>query len=206
MSLMNRLNAHFATCAAAAVVGVGAAAANAAVVQSPVMNLAIPVNIDGVYVNVVTGATASSSFAGYDINPYSSSSLTWFSPGAPNHGCVAGGGSSATLVDNLALGSIIGGASVFATNTASESSGSTAFAFNSSNNYVGFRFEDATLGAGVRYGYMQIKLGASFTDATRAIVAIWYETSGEGITVVPAPGAVALLGLAGLVGKRRRVK
>ena len=73
--LKERLNRHFATAA----VAVGAAAfgaaqqANAGIVHSGAVNIVIPDNIDGVYMNVVTGATGplGGGVAGWDINPYS---------------------------------------------------------------------------------------------------------------------------------------
>ncbi|MEY3022884.1 MAG: hypothetical protein RIS86_2082, partial [Planctomycetota bacterium] len=75
--LSNRLAKHFGAAAAAAVV-VGSA--NAAIVHWADANLTIPNTIDGLYINVETRATGSSgaSTAGWDINPYSSTSLTFF--------------------------------------------------------------------------------------------------------------------------------
>ncbi|MFM7798746.1 MAG: MYXO-CTERM sorting domain-containing protein [Planctomycetota bacterium] len=45
-------------------------------------------------------------------------------------------------------------------------------------------------------------MGASAT--VRTLVSVCYEDSGGAITVVPAPGAMALLGLAGVASRRRR--
>jgi hypothetical protein len=43
------------------------------------------------------------------------------------------------------------------------------------------------------------------TNTVRTITDIFYEdVAATAITVVPAPGAIALLGLAGLAGRRRR--
>jgi hypothetical protein len=77
MMLSNRLMKHFGAAAAAAVV-VGSA--NAAIVAWENCNLVIPNNIDGLYINVETRATGSagSGVAGWDIKPYSATSLTWF--------------------------------------------------------------------------------------------------------------------------------
>jgi MYXO-CTERM domain-containing protein len=42
------------------------------------------------------------------------------------------------------------------------------------------------------------------TAATRTLLFVEYGNAGESVTVVPAPGAIALLGLAGFAGRRRR--
>ncbi|MEY5033099.1 MAG: hypothetical protein RL354_2130, partial [Planctomycetota bacterium] len=56
---------------------------------------------------------------------------------------------------------------------------------------------------GTKYGYGLFQIGSSIFGADRTITDIYYEDSGASI-VVPAPGAIALLGLAGLAGRRRR--
>ncbi len=69
-------------------------------------------------------------------------------------------------------------------------------------NYFGFRFQ--YLGA-THYGFGVMRLGASITD--RYMMGFAFESSaGAAILTdaIPAPGAVALLGLAGLAGSRRR--
>ncbi|MFM9168717.1 MAG: hypothetical protein ACKOTD_00950, partial [Phycisphaerales bacterium] len=59
---------------------VSATAAHAAVVAWENCNLVIPNTIDGLYITVQTRVTGSagSVVAGWDINPYSTTSLTWF--------------------------------------------------------------------------------------------------------------------------------
>ena len=44
--------------------------ADAAIVYSGVVSISIPDNIDGVYLNVVTGASGAVLPAGWDVNPY----------------------------------------------------------------------------------------------------------------------------------------
>jgi len=208
MSLLNKLDKHFVAAAATAVVAGGA---QGAIIYSGVVNIAIPLNFDGVYLNVVTGATGTSGAGtpGWDINPYGATALTWFTPGTPaaSHGLVRGQGSSTTFVDNLAGLSnyvIDGSASQNYGTGTNETTGATAFVFNSSNNIVGFRFFNEATGA-VNYGWMRLSLGASF-GSTRSIVDYAYEDTGAGIVAgaIPGPGAIALLGLAGLAGRRRR--
>ncbi len=87
--------------------------------------------------------------------------------------------------------------------------GSSIAALNGTTGYLGFAIfdivaPDTTLEiANVRYGWIQFtgNLGAGGT-----IVGYAYDTTGAAIAagMVPAPGAIALLGAAGLVGRRRR--
>lgn len=210
-ALKTRLNAHFAACAAVAATAAVAAPQNAdaAIVYSGPVSINIPLTTAGVYLNVVTGVNNVSPAAvpGWDINPFSGTTLSWFAA-TPNasSGYIANLGSSVTLVDNLAPGTLISSANTFNFNNSSESTGATAFNFNSNNNYVGFRFQNEAAGNQVQYGWVQVHLGATFTDPTRAIIGYAYENTGTGINsgAVPAPGALALLGLAGIVGGRRR--
>jgi hypothetical protein len=69
------------------------------------------------------------------------------------------------------------------------------------NNIFGFRFLNAQ--NQVRYGYGVMFIGANALE--RTLVSLSYENTGLSIVAVPAPGAVALAGLAGIVsGTRRR--
>lgn len=204
MNLRTRVGLHLAACAAAATV---AGSSSAAIVWSGIVNINIPSNIDGVYLNVVTGqsGTSGSAVAGWDVNPYSATTLTWFS--STGGGYARGGGSSATLVDNLAFGTVIGSGLSYGSGSV-ETTGATAFILNSDQNLVGFRFVNGSgAGATTHYGWMRIQVSGTLSAQPRAIVEYAYESDANGsITAgtIPAPGAVALLGLAGLVGRRRR--
>jgi hypothetical protein len=209
MKITDRLNAHFAAVAVVASAGAMGAShnADAAIVWSGIVNIAIPSNIDGVYMNILTGqtGTSGSSVAGWDINPYGGTTLQFFGPAGG--GFVRGLGSSGTLVDNLAQGMMIDATQSFGTGTA-ETTGSTAFFAGSMSNLVGFRFVNEATGQ-THYGWMRILLGgAGLAAQPRSIIEYAYEsTAGVGIgagVIIPAPGAIALLGLAGLVGRRRR--
>lgn len=186
------------------------ATADAQIVYSGPLSIQIPVTTAGIYINVVTGASGAtpSAVPGWDINPFSSTTLSWFGTNTlAQTGYVRGGGSSATLVDNLALGTIVSASSPgtpnYATgpNGASETTGATAFNLNSSSNYVGFRFLNETTGL-VNYGWLQVQVGATLNNASRFILGWAFETSGAGIAVgdtgavaVPEPGTY-LAGLA----------
>ncbi len=204
--LSNRLNKHFVAAAAVAVVG-ATQVASAAIVSSGPVSIGIPATTAGIYLNVVTGVSNVSPglVSGWDLNPWNASNLSWFNPSSPAGGVyVTGGGSSATLVDNLAAGTLISGASVYGSGV-SESTGSTAFNLNSSDNLVGFRFLNEGT-ATVNYGWVRVLLGATQNATGRAMIEYAYEDTGAGIEAgrVPTPGSLALLGLGGLAAARRR--
>ena len=195
--LSNRLAKHFGAAAAAAVV-VGSA--NAAVVAWTNCNLVIPATIDGLYINVETQATgsAASVVAGWDINPYSATSLTWFN--ATGTGMMRYPGVTTGSAGNLALNTVVGATGSFGSGAVTVGSAAGNWQLNATNIF-GFRF----IGADglTHYGYGTMDVGSAIT--TRTITNIYFEsTAATAITVVPAPGALALLGLAGLAGRRRR--
>lgn len=211
MKLSNRLNKHFAACAAvaAATVAVAPQQADAAIVYSGTVNLNIASTTNGLYLNVETGAYNTTgggggTVAGWDVNPWSSTTLNYFNPAAPAGGVYVqrtGGGATA----NLALGTLIGGGSTYG-NLGAQTTGAEAHVLNGADNYIGFRFNAAD--GLTRYGWMRITLGSTLSAQPRTLVDYAYESDvGVGILAgagVPAPGAFALLGLAGLVGSRRR--
>jgi len=207
MRISNRLEKH---AIAASMVALGAtAAANAAIVAWTDCNLVIPNTIDGLYINVETrvSGSAGAGVAGWDINPYSATALTWFN--ATGTGMMRYPGATTGSAGNLAIGMIVGGAGVtnngFAT---SFGSGSVVVGSAPGNwqlnavNYFGFRFVAGD--GGTKYGYGTFAIGSAINGADRTITNLYYEDSGASITVVPAPGAIALLGLAGFAGRRRR--
>ncbi|MCX5639365.1 MAG: hypothetical protein NT059_00915, partial [Planctomycetota bacterium] len=72
----SRLSKHFLACAAALTTVASVGTANAAVITWN-LNQVVPNNIDGLYVNVETQTTGSAAglVAGWDINPYGTSTL-----------------------------------------------------------------------------------------------------------------------------------
>jgi MYXO-CTERM domain-containing protein len=207
--LSNRLAKHFGAAAAAAVV-VGSA--NAAIVYSGVINFACAIDIDGTYINVETAQLTNgpgSGVPGWDVNPYRSttgSGMNFFSPTGGGMVSAASGVGSAL---NLAGGASIGSTSNFSSSTATIAFGSAAGQWQyGANNLVGFRFVSSA--GTTHYGWMRFLMGsqpASGNLVTRTVVDFAYESvagASIGAGVVPAPGAIALLGLAGLAGRRRR--
>jgi hypothetical protein len=211
--LSNRLVKHFGAAAAAATL-VGAA--NAAIVYSGVINFACAVDIDGCYINVETNALSNGPGAGvpgWDVNPYSTS-------GGMNFFNSTGGGqmrrpgvttgTAGNLAVGIAVGTVVGDAGSFNTGTGNVYGTTAATGLLggwtlSSENIIGFRFVAAA--GTTHYGWMRFAMGAAGsagTSMTRTVVDYAYEsTAGTGI-IVPAPGAIALLGLVGLTGRRRR--
>ena len=200
--LAPRLDSRLAAILAAAGAAASTVPADATIIFTNLSAtpITIPATIDGIYLNIVTnvaGATGSAT-PGWDINPYGTTTLIFFNPTAPTGGAYvvnAAGGSSATLPDNLPVGFTISAANGFGGGVG-ESTGSTAFVLNSSNNYVGFRLQNEATGNTINYGFAQISIGS--TLATRSIVGYAYGNAGESINVsqiaIPEPSTVAALG------------
>ncbi len=203
MSISNRLEKHFAVSAAALATAAVAGTANAAI-QTWVYILPIPANIDGMYINVETNSygSVSSGVAGWDINPYGATNLAWFN--AAGTGMMRYPGVTTGSAGSLDPGTLVSSAASMT------GSGAVTFGAKAGNwklndvNYFGFQFRTAADGTtGVHYGYGGMQMGATATDRTLLFIS-YEDVAGEGITIVPAPGAIAVVGLAGLIGRRRR--
>ncbi len=189
--------------------------AEAAVVSTPGISpgspLLVPNNFDGVYINVVTGATAPSSDAvGWDFNAYSSATntaLSFFSPPAPAGGAMMRFPGSATVsAGNLPFGSPVDASGTFSSATNSIPFGPNPgdWVLNDSN-YFGFRFlNEAT--SQVHFGWGRMEVGAAPT--IRSIAELYFEDQpGIAIAVgtVPEPtGSLLAAGAAGIIALRRR--
>ena len=210
MRLSNRFEKHVLVAAA---VAMGAtAAANAAVVYSGIVNFSCAIDLDGTYINVQTNQLTNgpgSGVPGWDVNPYragTGSGMNFFNPTGGGMVSAAAGVGSAI---NLSAGTLIGASSNFSSATSTIVFGSGAGQWQyASNNVVGFRFVSSA--GTTHYGWMRFLMGsqpATGNLVTRTVVDFGYESvAGESIAAgaVPAPGALALLGVAGLAGKRRR--
>jgi MYXO-CTERM domain-containing protein len=207
---LSRLEKHIV--AAAAVAAGVAASANAAIVYSGVLNFACAIDIDGTYINVETNQLTNgpgSGVPGWDVNPYRSSSGSGMNFFSPTGGGMVSAAAGVGPALNLAAGTLIGSTSNFSSSTATIAFGSAAGQWQyGTNNIVGFRFVSSA--GTTHYGWMRFLMGAqpaSGNLVTRTVVDFAYESvAGASIEAgaVPAPGALALLGVAGLAGARRR--
>ena len=199
----SRLNSHFALCAAALATGVAVGNANATVVYSGAINMVIPTTIDGIYMNVQTGAWSSTTTtpAGWDVNPYGTATTAVSLFAATGTGYMRNpSAGTATAATRLDVGTVVGSSAFFyGSSSATIGAGTGQWAANSSG-YFGFKFIAAD--AATHYGWMQLSIGAN--AGTRSIVQYAWENVANTSITIPAPGAMALLGLAGFAKRRRR--
>jgi len=190
--------------------------ANATIIHSTASNLAVPNDLNGLYINVVSGASAGNTVAGWDINPFTQSgnSLNWFVGSSGTRMAFYTGLPNA--VGNLDIGNVVGPSASFAANNNILSSvfGASAGQWDlNATNYFGFQFtgDDSLL----HYAWGSMIVGAN--SGVRSIGDIYYESAtNTAITVgdtgstppgtVPEPTTSLLLaaGAAGLMAFRRR--
>ena len=174
----NRLHKHLALAAVATAAVV--ATSNADVVTWDI-NQVVPNNIDGLYINVEaqTFGSAAGVVAGWDINPYgtSTTAMSWFAAAVPS-GCVSGLGQGGTTVAvaSLTAGTVVTSTSVYGNTACSVTAG--GWVLNSAN-YFGFRFVAAD--GLTHYGFGIMTTGA--TMGVRTLNSLSYETvAGVAIT------------------------
>jgi MYXO-CTERM domain-containing protein len=179
-------------------------------------NLSIPATSAGLFINIQSRATGTTgaSVLGWDFNLYTTSpsapSLTMY--GNIGTRFMRDPGQFGYAVGNLGEEQEVGSPQFVAGlfnpegdaysaifNTAGQS-GTGNWNLNSIN-YFGFRFA-ANTGA-IHYGYGRMDVGANANVRTLKFIE-WDTTPGAAVQVAPAPGALALLGLAGFGRSRRR--
>ena len=196
-SLNQRLDlrlAAYAAAGAAAATAVAAPSAQADIVYSGPVTIAVPMTIDGVYLDLVTGVNSTSTFTGYDINPFGTTALEFYSP--TGSGVV---GTSAAGATALPLGTTISSASTFLTSVAAGTAFDTI-----GTEFLGVKFKnDTTLGT--NYGWVEF-VTTSTTGFPATIIGYAYNnTTGGAIQVgqianaaIPEPTTTAALGLGAL--------
>jgi hypothetical protein len=213
MSISYRLGRHVITATAVAITTAGTAQA---AIERWECNLSIPATSAGLFINVQSRATGTTgvSAPGWDFNLYTTSptapSLTMY--GNIGTRFMRTPGQFGYAVGNLAEEQDVG-AEQFALGLFNPEGDAYSAIFNTggqsgvgnwnlnSINYFGFRFS-ANTGA-THYGYGRMDVGASANVRTLKFIE-WNETAGAAVQVIPAPGALALLGLAGFGRSRRR--
>jgi hypothetical protein len=201
-----RLAAYATLAGVALAAPVVAPSADADIVWSGPVNINIPSTTAGVYLNVVTGVNDPNpaSVPGWDVNPYGGTVLDMFSPAAPAGGVYVGDGGG---YFNLTSGTMISGASTFVFGGGISPTSPNPLNFNSSNNLIGFRFQNEAQGNVTEYGWMRISLAADQGSQPRAIVEYAYQNNpdlGINAGAIPEPTTAALLGVmaAGALGVR----
>jgi hypothetical protein len=178
---------------AAALAGAAATVSDArATVVTFTTPIAVPNTVAGVYINFLTGASASSPGAvpGWDFNPWASSnalSFFWNNTPANSSGGVAGTTTGPYL--DLAPGAVVGSLSTFSTSAAP----AATLAFQSSGTHVlGFRFFNESTAA-INYGYLAIS--TTGPSGFPAVITSWsYENSGGTMgQPIPEPSTSLML-------------
>jgi hypothetical protein len=191
------LRGAFAVTALATVMAVPA---HAAVVIYDGPPIPIEQNIDGLYLNVVTGTAANGNVGGWDINIYFNNARISF--WSPTGGGYLGSGSEVSL---LGPGDVIGPGSTFlsAPNIAG---GYSAPDFESGAvGFFGFRFINEG-GGTTHYGWAELSTGGDAGFPAAILRYAFESTPNTAIAVVPEPGTYALMlaGLAGVAGYAAR--
>jgi MYXO-CTERM domain-containing protein len=122
----------------------------------------------------------------------------------PANGLVSSGVGVARLASGTVLGNTLAGGMGYNQGISLNTQVGGAYEWTAgSTGYFGFQFKNAA--GQIRYGWGELALNAG-SRQEGTIVQFVYDDSGAAVTtgVVPAPGAAALLGLAGLVARRRR--
>ena len=215
-----KLSRHLAACSVAAIATCAAVAPDAKAVviyyePNAGAGWAIPATNDGLYINVETQATSSTGpVAGWDINPYGASSLTWYR--ATGTGLLRYPGVTSGPTGNLALGTTVDSSGSYTSASGSVVVGSAPGNWQlDATNYFGFRFlasDNQT-----HYGWGAMQVGSAIS--TRTITAIgWEDQAGVAILVgdtgapVPGPspasvpGPLPLFGVAAAFSWSRRLR
>lgn len=171
--MMHRLHAHFTTAALALA---AQASAHGGWVTWDNCNIVVPPNIDGVYINVETRSTGSagSVVAGWDINPYSATSLTWFN--ATGAGMMRYPGVTTGSAGNLAWvpGVSVGPDGSYGAGAVVVGSAPGNWQLNATNVF-GFRFIASD--GQTHYGLGTFQIGSAINGADRMITNLYYEST-----------------------------
>ena len=180
--LRRSINRRFAAVTAASLIALTSGSAMAAIVCGPTANLSIPNTFNGVYLNFVTGANATTTAGapGWDFGPWGSgNTLAFFFPSTPaaSSGAVASTTTGPYLI--LAAGTPISSASTFAAVTATTATAPLAAGVTGA--LVGFRFFNESTSV-INYGWAEFNTTAPL-GFPATIVQYCYQNDG---TAIPA--------------------
>jgi hypothetical protein len=177
--------------------------AGAAIVYSGPMDIPIPTNFDGVFIDLDGMISGSSAFAGWDINPFFGGSV--IATSIAFHPVADSAVSTGTIL-SLAEGTVVNGSLTYAASPGGSSThigpSLTQFA-EAVESYIGFQFTPNE-SAVPNFGWIRIVVTANNPGG---VVKDWaYETSGDSIPVgaVPEPSALLVAGLGSLLAFPRR--
>jgi len=183
-----------------------AARSHGTIVYSGIQNVAVPLDLNGIYLNPVTGATASAQPADWNTAP-------WINPffggvDIANDDLMRPVVTGATQILNLVFGTVVNNGSNF---TAARSGSSTHVGAGAqqfhlgTNGYLGFAMQTTT-GGPTLFGWMQLDI--ENTGPGRIVDWAYQDAAGTLITVgaVPEPATAMLTftGAAALALHRRR--
>ena len=193
-----RLNLRLAAYAAAGAAAASVTAvpgARADIVYSGPLNLTIPFNNAGVYLDLVTNRTSSIAFTGYDIEIFYTGSGNIAFLHQQNGAFVIPDGTDpfTTPASALTRGAFIGSTDTFNSNTSG-----TNFQVTGTE-YLGIRFNN-TATQQVDYGWIQFSTNAPNGNPATILGYAYNNTAGGSILAgqVPEPGTTAMLGLGAL--------
>jgi uncharacterized repeat protein (TIGR01451 family) len=187
-----RLTSRAVILAEVAALCLASSVANAAIIDSGVVNLTVPASTVGIYINVVTNVNSTAAaVAGWDFNPWASGgNLQFFSStNAANNNQVVG---AANAITALAPGATIGPASTFgATGGAGGNTTGTAFRLTGTT-YAGFRFTRES-DTSLHYGYAEMTTTAG-TGFPAVVVRYVYEDVANTAITIPAGVSAPIFG------------
>lgn len=179
----------------------------AAVIYSGLQNIPIPTDFDGIYLDLDTATTSTSTITGWDINPFFGG--VGIAASAAFQPARVGTGNMDTII-MFALNQVIDGSYFFAGAQETGSAdhlGSPGNFQSGVSGYLGFKFTTNSAN-GPYYGWMRLTLTANTSGALIQDWA-WEDTGGSilaGVLLVPEPtrAMLMLLGFAALLIHRRR--
>lgn len=160
-TLRRSINRRFAAATAASLIALTSGSAMAAIVCGPTTNISIPNTFNGVYINFVTGVTATTTAGapGWDFGPWGSggNTLAFFFPSTPATSFGAVAGTTTGPYSVLAAGTPIGPTSTYAVVTAPTAT--TALQATNAAALVGFRFFNEGTSA-INFGWAEFSTTA----------------------------------------------